>query len=231
MKKLLPFIFVLLCVLSGCAEPESGDEILAFVRSKLPRDPLTLTGSLKVRTKSGYTKSNLPVSMELNWGAENPTANYRIDNESLTITWSGDVPGYVFSNPENTPTSDILDSGISWADLSFSVLWWPNSKLITEDQKINRDAYVVDVPVPDSENIMRLWIEKNMGMLLEAQTLDPKDQLLRRMKIKSIKKMDGMWVAKDLEIKDYVSESKTTLQVSDLKWGETEDATPSAETP
>jgi serpin B len=112
----------------------------------------------------------------------------------------------------------ILDTGITWADLSFSVLWWPDSKLIREEKKINRDCYVVDVPVPDSQNTMRLWIEKKMGMLLEAQTLDPKEQELSRMKIVSIKKMDGMWVAKDLEIRDRKTGSKTTLQISDLEW-------------
>jgi serpin B len=65
---------------------------------------------------------------------------------------------------------------------------------------------------------MRLWIEKNMGMLLEAQTLDAKLKELSRMKIVSIKKTDGMWVAKDLEIRDKKTGAKTTLQISDLEW-------------
>jgi hypothetical protein len=152
-----------------------GDSILAFVRSKLPNDPLKLTGTLKVRTKKGFTKISLPVQMELNWGASTPSANYRIGDESLKITWQNDLPDYTFSNNRNTPTSNILGTGLTWADLSFSVLWWPNSKLIDEEKKINRECYVVDVLVPDSENTMRLWIEKKMGMLLEAQTLDAEE--------------------------------------------------------
>ena len=133
-------------------------------------------------------------------------------------TWKNNKPYYTFSNADNTPTSDILGTGLTWADLSFSMLWWPNSKLVGEEKKINREAYVIDVPIPDSELFMRLWVEKYMGMVLEAQTLDKKEKQLRRMKIKSIKKMDGMWVAKDLELLDKASGNKATLQISDLEW-------------
>lgn len=218
MKRLLLFVFVFVGAVCGYSESIPADDILAFVRTKLPDDPLKLTGSLKVKTKNGFTQASMPVVMELDWGADTPTAKYTIDRELLTITWQGDQPGYAFSNPANQPTSTILDTGITWADLSFSVLWWPGSTLIREEKKINRDCYVIDVPVPNSENIMRLWIEKKMGMLLEAQTLDAKQKELSRMKIVSIKKMDGMWVAKDLELRDKKTGSKTTLQISDLEW-------------
>ncbi|HEY5621146.1 MAG TPA: outer membrane lipoprotein-sorting protein [Pontiella sp.] len=209
---------ITLCSLPALAVPQSGDEVLAFVRAKLPTDPIRLTGSLRVRTKNGYTRTNLPVVMELNWGREPATATYRIEQETLNIEWRDEVPAYTFSNEKNTPTSDILGTGITWADLSFSVLWWTDSKLIGEDQKINRDCYVVEVPVPDSDHIMRLWIEKQMGLLLEAETFDSKKQLLRRLKIRSIKKMDGLWVAKDIEIRDRTNGSTTSLQISDLEW-------------
>ncbi len=218
MKKLLLTSFVFLCALFGYSKSMSGDDILAFVRSKLPNDPIKLTGTLKVKAKNGFTSASLPVVMELDWGAATPTASYKIDKESLSIAWNNDKPSYSFSNPKNKPTSNILDTGITWAELSFSVLWWPNAKLIKEEKKINRDCYVVDVPVPNSKNTMRLWIEKKMGMLLEAQTLDPKQNELNRLKIVSIKKMDGMWVAKDLELREKKTGSKTTLEISGLEW-------------
>jgi len=217
-KKMLSTVCAVLCVFCARAGLQSGDEVLAFVRARLPVDPIRLSGSLKVRTKNGYTRTNLPVEMELNWGREPATAIYRIEQESLRIEWHDETPDYTFSNPENSPTADILGTGITWADLSFSVLWWTGSTLTGEETKINRDCYVVDVPVPDSDLIMRLWIEKNMGLLLESETFDAEKQLLRRMKIRSIKKMDGMWVAKDIEIRDRASGSTTTLQISDLVW-------------
>ena len=216
--KWIPLVAIVGLCMPAAAEPPPADEVLAFVRSKLPDRPLRLTGALKVQTRNGYTKSNLPVTIDLDWGAAAPRASYVIEKESLVITWRNDVPQYNFSNAQNTPTSDILGTGITWADLSFSVLWWPGSKLVGTDRKINRDCHIVDVPIPGSDQSMRLWIEKKMGMLLEVQTLDNKGKRLRRLKIKSIKKMDGMWVAKDLELKDDTSGSKTTLQISGLEW-------------
>ncbi len=218
MKKILLICLASLCSAGAFAQPIPADTILEFVRIKLPSDPVKLTGTLKVRTKKGFTQTSLPVEMDLDWGAKEPTANYRIGNESLAITWSNNTPTYLFSNPKNSPSSSILDTGLTWADLSFSVLWWPNSQLIAEEKKINRDCFVVDVPVPESDNTMRLWIEKKMGMLLEAQTLDANQNRIRRLKIKSIKKMDGMWVAKDLELLDQKTGNKTLLQITDLQW-------------
>jgi len=218
MKKLLLSLFVFFCALCGFSEPIPADDILAYVRTKLPADPIKLTGTLKVRTKKGFTKTNLPVEMNLNWGAARPTASYRIGTESLKIVWNNDQPSYTFSDDQNTPTSEILDTGITWADLSFSVLWWKNSELVDEEKKMNIPSYVVNVPVPDSPNTMRLWIWKERGMLVEAQTLDANGHEIRRMKIRSTKKMDGMWVAKDIEIRDKASGKKTTLQVTDLEW-------------
>ena len=218
MKKILFACLATLCSTASIAQPVPADAILEFVRTKLPSDPLKLTGTLKVRTKKGFTKTSLPVEMDLDWGAEKPTANYRIGGESLAITWNDDIPSYVFSNPRNKPTSGILGTGLTWADLSFSVLWWPDSQLVAEEKKINRACFVVEVPVPESDETMRLWIEKKMGMLLEAQTLDANRKMIRRLKIKSIKKMNGMWVAKDLELLDQKTGNKTMLQITDLQW-------------
>jgi serpin B len=217
MPKFIIRLLCLSCVFCGYAEPVPANDILEYVRTKLPSDPITLTGTLKVRTEKGFTKSHLPVKMNLNWGAATPSASYQIGDESLNIIWQNNQPSYQFSNTENQPSSEILGTGLTWADLSFSVLWWPGPLLIDETKKMNRECYVVEVPVPDSENTMRLWIEKKMGMLLEVQTFNAQKKELRRMKIKSIKKLDGMWVAKDLEITQTDSSNKTTLQITDLK--------------
>ena len=59
MKKILLLVIVLSCVYSGYAEPIPADDILAYVRSKLPDDPIKLTGSLKVKARNGFTQARL----------------------------------------------------------------------------------------------------------------------------------------------------------------------------
>ena len=98
MKKIIIAGLAVLYSISGFAEPIPADTILEYVRTKLPNEPLKLTGTLKVREKNGFTKANLPVEMELDWGALLPTAHYRIGNESLKITWKNDQPEKHFSS-------------------------------------------------------------------------------------------------------------------------------------
>ena len=105
MKKLIGCIFMVLGVFQGFAEPVPADDILSFVRSKLPADTIQLTGTLKVRTERGRTKSSLPVAMTLSWGSSVPSATYKIGDQSLDITWESNKPRYTFSNPDQLPTS------------------------------------------------------------------------------------------------------------------------------
>ena len=221
MKKIPATLLAALCATATLAQPIPADSLLEFVREKLPTRPLRLTGTLKVRARNGFTKTTLPVEMDLDWGAVPPHARYRIGDETLDISWNNGIPSYAFSDPQASPTSRIAGTGLTWADLSFSVLWWPNSRLVGEERKINRECFVVDVPVPGTDgDTMRLWIEKKMGMLLEMQARNADGKTTRRLRIKSIKKMDGMWVAKDMELLDKKTENKTLLTISGLKWGD-----------
>lgn len=224
MRRLIIGLLCFLTAWTASAEPTTGPEVLAFVRSRLPDDPIELTGSLRVRTAKGRTRPRIPVRMSLDWGAPQPVARYEIGSadseeiQALDILWKDTQPRYTFTGTSALPTDQIQDTGITWADLSFSVLWWPNAILTGNGNKIGRDCYIVDVPVPNQTSSMRLWIWKKMGMLLEVQTLDEKQKTIRSMKITSVKKLDGMWVAKDLEIKNKASGNKTILEISDLKW-------------
>jgi serpin B len=212
----------LLISLPAWADP-SGDEILALVRSRLPTDPLRLTGNLRIQAANGFTKTRIPVEIKLNWGEPTPSAQYTIGPETLTITWHNNTPHYTLDNANGAvadfdPDSEILSTGVYWTDLSFSMLWWPDAIFIQEEKKINRRCYVVEVPVPHSDETMRLWIEKEMGMLMEAHTLNAKGKRIRRMKIKSIKKLEGEWMPKDLDLDNAASDNKTTLEINELTW-------------
>ena len=215
MKKML-LLFILFCGLPAWTE-QTADDLLAFVRDHLPQEPLRLTGTLKVQAKNGFVQARSPVEIQLNWGAEPPEARYQIGEESMRVIWKEANPQYQFSTPKNTPQSPILKTGFTWADLSFAVLWWPHSRLLGEGRKINRECQIVEVPVPDSDRKMHLWIEKKMGMLLEAQTRNASGKMIRRLKIKSLKKMDDLWVAKDLELLNAETGTKTLLQITNLQ--------------
>lgn len=228
-KRLFIPIYALSLLFLGRAEGlPSAEQILDAVRQRLPQQTVHLIGSLRVKAKNGYVKSNQRVQIDLELGSIPPKASYAIgdpgsaDQQTLSIVWDGTGPSYELTKngtKVNTldPTADIMETGVSWADLSFSALWWENPKLIDTSRKINRPCYVIDIPVPDTPDTMRLWIDQKDYLLLEAQTLEGGKKPARRMRIKSIKKFDELWVAKDLEIMDMETRTKTLLQISDME--------------
>jgi len=215
-----------ICVYS---DPLSADEILAFVRNHLPLEPITCTGTLCVTAPNGYVINKAPVEMKLEWGGQPPKAVYRIgktdsrDFQTLEVQWDEyNRPVYHFSEngkiqKDFDPNSKILDTGIRWADLSFSMLWWKGGTVYGSEKKKGRDCYVVDLPVPGTTDTMRLWVEKKMGLLMETQRFNAEKEQIQRVKVISLKKVDGMWVVKDLEITHTGSRNKTTLRIDDLK--------------
>ena len=203
--------------------PQTAEDVLAFVQSRLPRKALRLSGTIRVKAKNGYVKAPIPATMEWRRDAVPPTATYRVGNEksgvvSLTVTWLDGDPQYRFSDPDLKPDAPIFDTGLRWSDLSLGFLWWPDPVLVGHEKKLNRACFVLEIPDPRrADRRRRLWIDRKTGMVLETRTLDAERRTLRRLKIKSIKKIDGLWVAKDLELIDQTTGIRTLLRIADVE--------------
>lgn len=222
-RKLLWSIFTVSLVFNVYSELGTGEEVLAFVRSNLPAEPIKLTGSMETTT-GRRSREILPIEIELNRNAEKPSAIYRIgqpnstDYQSLTIIWRNGQPDYIFSEPSTQVASSIPGTGITWAKLSDSFLWWPNPKLVREEKKKGQKCYVVRVPVPNASSYMYLWIDKKKGILIEARTMGPHRQELDRLKVLSTKKMNGEWLTMNLELHNRATDSRTKFIVSKTEW-------------
>jgi len=77
-KALVPVLLLLAATVHAQSPDPSADELLSFVRSHLPQQPITLTGTLRVTAPNGFLKNKIPVEMELKWGGVPPRAVYRI---------------------------------------------------------------------------------------------------------------------------------------------------------
>lgn len=220
MKKQTPQILLvsllLLPLISTAQTTPTADQILQRVRQHLPPQPLHLTGKLYRKAPNGYNKVTLPLTATLHLGNPTPTARYQIDNQTLTLTWTNNAPRYQFSEPTLQPHHPIAQSGMSWNDLSLAFLWWPNARLLGETKKINRNAWLIEIPDPHSPQRLHLWIEKEMAMLLEAQWLDANNDTLRTLRIKRIRKIDELWIAKQLEILHHTTGERSVLYLHDI---------------
>ncbi|RZO87518.1 MAG: outer membrane lipoprotein-sorting protein [Kiritimatiellaceae bacterium] len=221
-KTLLPALLIallplLIAPLTGTAQSiPTAHQILQRVQQHLPPHPLQLSGKLYRKAPNGYNKVSLPLTATLRLGNPTPTAQYQVDNQTLTLTWSNGTPHYHFSNPALQPHHEIAQSGMNWNDLSLAFLWWPNARLLGETTKINRHAWLIEIPVPNSTERLHLWIEKEMAMLLEAQWLDAHDDTQRTLRIKRIRKIDDLWIAKQLEIIHHTTGERSVLYLHDI---------------
>jgi hypothetical protein len=105
-------------------------------------------------------------------------------------------------------------------DLSLSFLWWRGGLVVGVEQVRGRPAIVVDVapPVdqaPDPYARVRLWIDEQARILLQAEGYGADGKAVRTLWVKSFKKIDDRWMVKDLEIQQYPAVHRTKLRVND----------------
>ncbi len=240
--KVLMSIFVSLCSgflafadTSEAESPRDADELMSDVIAHLPALPLLITGELHVRRPRGVSVRDLKFEMLVNWGTYPASASYAIKDkknrllEELTVMRAkGAAP--VFSRTAGDPPKEVAvgdlfapvqETDLSWMDLTLSFLWWTGGKLVGEEKIKGRPAFVVDVPAPDGEAkpqyaSVRLWIDVAARMLLQAEGRAADGTVVRRLWIKSFKKVNEMWMIKDLEVQHYPVLHRTKLRVHEV---------------
>jgi hypothetical protein len=137
------------------------------------------------------------------------------------------------ANEDETPSelplhTRIQETDISWADLTLAFLWWPNSRVVGDDTVRGRECLVLDIPAPeraptsvDEINSMpytsvRLWVDREMLMLLQAEGRDSEGDPMRKLWVKSLKKIDGQWMIKDMEIQSFPPIHRTRLRIREV---------------
>ena len=209
--------------------PRAAQPLLNDVISRLPDIPLRIEGDLIVRKSTGQPEEQYKVDMELDWWATPPTAQYTLRDRfaaplsHLSITWGdeGEPSRRYFQGDPLTaaPLPDLqaplLDTDLSWIDLSLSFLWWRSGAILGAESVRGRECLIVDLPAPSDAPLtlggVRLWIDPKIGMLLQAESFNEQGERIRRMEIKSFKKIKDRWVIKDIEFRRYPNPGQSTL--------------------
>ena len=229
--------------LDGAAadDPAEGDQpagrrILAAVRRNLPREPLLIEGSLLVRKRRGFVLSEIPFQMRLEWGAAPPRAVYTVgdafggEQERLTVLRdAGKGARFTYMRgdpPAPAPLPDleapIRDTALSWVDLTLSFLWWTDAQRVGTEDVRGRPCHVLDVqpagagPDDGAYARVRLWIDRKLLMLLQAEAFDEAGRAIKRLWIDSFKKVDDRWMIKDMDVQGPSDVRRTRLTVYDV---------------
>ena len=208
-------------------------ELLDTVTASLPAVPVLVKAQIQSRNAGGEMERSFGADMRLDWHGRPPSAKYTIRDafgdalEGLNITWpeaglrefryfKGDPP--VATAMENLYGA-IQGTDIGWMDLSLSYLWWRDGKTVGAEKIKGRYCYIVDLRTPADEAGeyagVRLWIDPQIRILLQAAAYDGQGQLVKMLEVKSFKKIRGVWIIQNFDVQSFPVRHKTTLRVKE----------------
>lgn len=209
----------------------AADGLLAAVRARFPQEPVGIHGQLIVRSPRISDRIRLNVDVTLDWGTAPTLSSYTVRDyfgaplSRLTVRReaSGE-PRYAFSSGAELTNavlpdlaSSIRDTDISWLDLSLAYLWWPGGETVGVESVLGQRCYIIYLEAPQRAQSgysnVKLWISVKSMMLLRAEAYDANDALVRRVALKSFKKIDDQWVAKRVDVTSHPSGHRTRLLV------------------
>ncbi len=215
---------------------ETADAWLADVVSRLPRDPIVLKGVLHVRRPRGLPVADWLFEMHLAWGAAPATARYIIRDmnggfvEQLLVTRPPPPADPTYEHIVGEPpvvaelhdaAEAIRETDMTWTDLTLAFLWWKGGAVAGSESIRGRPAVVLDVPAPAEMSgrpyaRVRVWVDEEARILLQAEGYDTGGGLVRSLWVKSFRKIDDRWMIKDIEIQSYPVQHRTRLRVNEV---------------
>ena len=157
------------------------------------------------------------------------------DNETVIpfrLTQTGPVIRYSFSNPaeqlqlglgENSSRFDVVTdtgteklsaskldqkirgTGVTYEDLALKFLYWPNARVLGQENIRTRNCWKLQLRAPSHEsqysNVL-LWIDKTSGALMRLEGYDWNGQLAKRFEVVSAQKIDNRWFLKQMRIEE-----------------------------
>lgn len=241
--KTLTFIFLVLATAAATGLADVSDEdplpsgedaqvLLRRARSVLPRETVELIGDLLVRRPRGLVSRQYGFAIRLEYGATPPGAEFTIYSDEgdflhhLRVDRGAELQVSFFDQEGETLslapalTDSIGVSDLTWLDLTLDYLWWPDPRMAGEDRVRGRDCFVVEVAPPESiapaNGVVRLWLDRETGMLLRAEQVDREGRVRRSMWVRSVRKHGERWMIRDLEVDAAGSGHRTRMHVVDF---------------
>ena len=193
-----------------------ADFVLSQAQDNLPKESLELNGTLRIRTQNGSDKFINSIHALLKFGNKIPSAKYQIADKELLIQWYENDPNYTFSDPSLKISDEISSTKMSWEELSFAFLWWKNSKIIKTTKKINRLTWLIEIPHPNNLNTLMVWIDKEMFIPLEVQSINEDNRIIKTLRVKRFRKINEVWFPQQIEILHHKSEDRSILWIDEI---------------
>ena len=214
----------------------TAPEVLRACREMLPRRPIELTGALILRNRKGIVQKECDYRLVMRRSQEATLLSVRLfarheTNElaSVTIARRGSARPTIqlisdgATKPVGSLLDRVMDTDVTWLDLSFDFLWWTNAAYETEregETVHGQTCMVILVRPPEKVEgleAVRLWADKKTGCLMQAEQLGEGLKPLRRLWGTRVKKFGERWMVSVLEVETLGSRHRTKITVDSLR--------------
>ena len=213
----------------------SAADVLFACREMLPTRPIKLAGALILRNRKGIVQKECDYDLVMRRGQDATHLSVRLfarheTNElaSVEISRSGNAqPTIQFvsggkSQTVSSPLERVLDTDVTWLDLTFDFLWWTDAayEKAREGETVHGQTCMVILVRPPEKiaglEAVRLWADKKTGCLMQAEQLGDGMKPLRRLWGTRVKKFGENWMVSVLEVETLGSRHRTKITVDTL---------------
>lgn len=224
----LLFLLPLRAADRAAREQEEGRTLAAELAAMRPVESFTNKATLRLRDADGNVR-RLPLtiinrvgdapSWEVTYAAGGPKP------ETLVMTRNPDrPPQYQLNSGTTTESLGAADSARSFAESDFSLrelglefLHWPGQRVLPQTpppMKKGQPCKILESTNPTAPDYTRVksWISIEHQGLMLADAYDASGKIVKRFSIGSLKKVDGVWQLRDMEMIDEVRGTETKLE-------------------
>jgi hypothetical protein len=113
----------------------------------------------------------------------------------------------------------VRETNISYEDLSFRFLYWPNARLVGSETIALRDCWEIELlPTPGTSQYssVKVWLAKEDNAMMKMETYDSNRRMVRKFVVRSFMKRDDYWFLKQMEISGGGARKPTNLELQDV---------------
>lgn len=208
-------------------DAEAGRALAADLRAMRPTESFTNQASLRLRDADGNTR-RLPLTI-INRVGEGPSWEviYSAGGttpETLTMVRTPDQPpqyrithGTDAADPASDSARSFAGSDFSLRELGLEFLHWPGQRVLPRTpppMKKGQPCKILESTHPAATGYTRVvsWVSIEHNGLMLADAYDASGKLVKRFSIGSLKKVDGVWQLRDMEMIDEVRGTETKLE-------------------
>lgn len=219
---LLALLIPLLTLPAQAQIDRKAQELVYGVRLASTLQKNDLTGTLRKngnRTPIGLFLRGENIQFQYQQNDQWNVFHMRMKNQSFQF--------FEIINGKNTPlandtlTAPIVDSDLTYEDLAFRFLYWPDPKIIGEDTIKLQKCYKIRLENPTTQGrykIVHIWVHQKYNALMQIAGYDNNGKLLKRFHVTELMKVKGGQTLKKMNVESYDPKNGKTTGITYLEF-------------